>query len=227
LKDERYWRENDAKFRAVSQNVTFEQFEDIVKASHLKPLDKKDRSPSGKSKSSIWNSISLASKKCNQDSQQANFNSDPCKALERRSYVKNIDEFHSIWRDLEIEERINFVSELGEEIIARIFQSEIPPELLGEMLHTFLAFRPCIRDIAAVIKTLGAVTTSKRFNLSVQFLSSFDRSAGSQLVEKLLTSLQGRQQDLAELGVTEFVIHRIADKLNVSTKYTVNGPVCK
>ena len=74
---------------------------------------------------------------------------------------------------------------------------------------------------------LGAVTTSKRFNLSVQFLSSFDRSAGSQLVEKLLTSLHGRQQDLAELGVTEFVIHSIADKLNVSTKYTVNGPVCK
>lgn len=157
MKDERYWRENDAKFRAVSQNVTFEQFEDIVKASHLKPLDKKDRSPSGKAKSSIWNSISLTSKKCNQDSVNP---SDLCRAPGRRSYVKNIDEFHSIWRDLEIEERINFVSELGEEVIARIFQSEIPPELLGEMLHTFLAFRPCNQDIAAIIKTLG-----KEYNL--------------------------------------------------------------
>ena len=38
--DNRYWRENDAKFRAVAQNATYEQFEDIVKASHLKPLDK-------------------------------------------------------------------------------------------------------------------------------------------------------------------------------------------
>ena len=71
-----------------------------------------------------------------------------------------------------------------------------------------------------------AVTSSKRFNLSVQFLSSSDRSAGTQLVEKLLTSLQGRQQDLAELGVTEFTINSIADKFHVTTKYTANGPVC-
>ncbi|EDQ92295.1 uncharacterized protein MONBRDRAFT_21844 [Monosiga brevicollis MX1] len=38
-KEERYWRENDAKFRAMAQKVaTYEEFEDIVKASHIKPL---------------------------------------------------------------------------------------------------------------------------------------------------------------------------------------------
>ena len=42
--DRSYWRENDAKFRAVAQNATYEQFEDIVKASHLKPLEKTDKS---------------------------------------------------------------------------------------------------------------------------------------------------------------------------------------
>ena len=31
--DSRYWTENDAKFRAVAQNVSYEQFEEIVKAS--------------------------------------------------------------------------------------------------------------------------------------------------------------------------------------------------
>ena len=36
--DSRYWRENNAKFRAVAQNATYEQFEEIVKASHLKPI---------------------------------------------------------------------------------------------------------------------------------------------------------------------------------------------
>jgi hypothetical protein len=41
--DARYRRENDAKFRAVAQNVaSYEEFKDIVAASHLKPLDKKD-----------------------------------------------------------------------------------------------------------------------------------------------------------------------------------------
>jgi hypothetical protein len=37
--DERYKRENDAKFRAVAQKVqTYEEFEGIVKASHIKPI---------------------------------------------------------------------------------------------------------------------------------------------------------------------------------------------
>ena len=38
--DEVYWRQNDAKFRALAQNATYDQFEEIVKASHLKPLGK-------------------------------------------------------------------------------------------------------------------------------------------------------------------------------------------
>lgn len=37
--DERYQRENDAKFRAVAQKVqSYEEFEGIVKASHIKPI---------------------------------------------------------------------------------------------------------------------------------------------------------------------------------------------
>lgn len=41
--DNRYQRENDAKFRAIAQKVgSYEEFKDIVAASHLKPLDKKD-----------------------------------------------------------------------------------------------------------------------------------------------------------------------------------------
>jgi hypothetical protein len=37
--DGRYSRENDAKFRAVAQKVqSFEEFEGIVKASHIKPM---------------------------------------------------------------------------------------------------------------------------------------------------------------------------------------------
>ena len=62
-KDDVYWRENDAKFRAAGQNATYDEFVAIVKvsgrhvvrptfpdskrrmfqASHLKPLDEKER----------------------------------------------------------------------------------------------------------------------------------------------------------------------------------------
>ena len=41
--DEKYDRENSAKFRAVEQRVgSYEEFRDIVSAAHLKPLDRKD-----------------------------------------------------------------------------------------------------------------------------------------------------------------------------------------
>lgn len=37
--DARYHRENDAKFRAVAQKVqSYEEFEGIVKAAHIKPI---------------------------------------------------------------------------------------------------------------------------------------------------------------------------------------------
>lgn len=42
--DAKYQRENAAKFRAVEQRVgSYEEFKDIVAASHLKPLEKKDK----------------------------------------------------------------------------------------------------------------------------------------------------------------------------------------
>ena len=34
-KDDKYWRENDAKFRAAKQMATYEEFENIVKVSCL------------------------------------------------------------------------------------------------------------------------------------------------------------------------------------------------
>lgn len=41
--NEKYLRENDAKFRAVNQRVgSYEEFRDIVSTAHLKPLERKD-----------------------------------------------------------------------------------------------------------------------------------------------------------------------------------------
>uniref|UniRef100_A0A3B5KL71 Dynein attachment factor N-terminal domain-containing protein n=1 Tax=Takifugu rubripes TaxID=31033 RepID=A0A3B5KL71_TAKRU len=42
--ERRYQRENDAKLRAIDQNVaSYEQFRGLVLASHLKPLDKNNK----------------------------------------------------------------------------------------------------------------------------------------------------------------------------------------
>ena len=34
-KDDKYWRENDAKFRAAKQMATYEEFENIVKVNAI------------------------------------------------------------------------------------------------------------------------------------------------------------------------------------------------
>ncbi|KFQ82242.1 Coiled-coil domain-containing protein 103, partial [Phaethon lepturus] len=52
--EERWERENEAKLRAVHQRVpSYEEFRNIVLASHLKPLEKKDKM--GKRRNALWN----------------------------------------------------------------------------------------------------------------------------------------------------------------------------
>ena len=94
----------------------------------------------------------------------------------------------------------------------KIFVTEVPSELLVDFLYTFLTFDTSSTDIVVVVKTLELLTSTKRFSLSCQFLSSVEKQAGEQLIEKLRSSLLDREQDLAELGVTEWNIENIAKK---------------
>ena len=213
--DNRYWRENDAKFRAVAQNVSYEQFEEIVKASHLKPLDKSDTSQLSKPKSSIWNSIAnVTSRKSASDDKKVE-NAGINKATME---PKNVDEFYDSWKNVEKCDRISFLEELGQDKLKKVLTTEIPSELIVDFIHTFLSFAPSASSevdtllLATVVRTLELVTQSRRFSLSVQFLSAAERAAGAQLMEKLRVSLTDRQQDLAELGVTEWNIENIANK---------------
>ena len=214
--DNRYWRENDAKFRAVAQNVSYEQFEEIVKASHLKPLDKSDKSQLSKPKSSIWNSIAnVTSRKSASDDKKVENDAEINKT---NMEPKNVDEFYDSWKNVEKCERITFLEELGQDKLKKVLSTEIPSELIVDFIHTFLSFAPSASSevdtllLATVVRTLELVTHSRRFSLSVQFLSAAERAAGQQLMEKLRVSLTDRQQDLAELGVTEWNIENIANK---------------
>ena len=146
--DSRYWRENDAKFRAVAQNVSYEQFEEIVKASHLKPLDKSDKNPSStKSKSSIWNSIANAtSRKSITDDRKM----EAPTASRASSDPKNVDEFYDIWRNIQMCERIKFLRQFGDEKLKRIFVTEVPSELIVDFLKIFLKYLHRLIDIISL-----------------------------------------------------------------------------
>ncbi len=64
-KEQKYWRENDAKFRAIEQRVpTYEDFRQMVLGSHLRPLEKGEslRDEKGQiATKKVWNSMAEAS----------------------------------------------------------------------------------------------------------------------------------------------------------------------
>ena len=98
--------------------------------------------------SSIWNSISLtASKKATAVLQAEAVSSTLPAASAGRPIcpARTMEEFLAAWRSLEeVEERIDYVSSMEQQDMASIFHTEIPPQLLGDMLHTFLAFRQSV-----------------------------------------------------------------------------------
>ncbi|KAM4717167.1 dynein axonemal assembly factor 19 isoform 1-T2 [Anableps anableps] len=55
--ERRYERENQAKLRAVSQGVGYDQFRGLVLSSHLKPLEKKDKDRAPRKQP--WNPVAL------------------------------------------------------------------------------------------------------------------------------------------------------------------------
>uniref|UniRef100_A0A8C7DM68 Dynein attachment factor N-terminal domain-containing protein n=1 Tax=Oncorhynchus kisutch TaxID=8019 RepID=A0A8C7DM68_ONCKI len=59
--DKKYQRGNDARFRALHRKVgTYEEFRDIVLASHLKPLDRMDKAEAPRKQP--WNALVSADK---------------------------------------------------------------------------------------------------------------------------------------------------------------------
>ena len=207
--DSRYWTENDAKFRAVAQNVSYEQFEEIVKASHLKPLEKHDKSQLSNPKNTIWNSVS-------NDKRDKISNTDIKTSDESVKIIyepKNVAEFYTSWRSKEPSDRISFIKDIGQSKLKEIFATEVPSELVVDIVETFHHFKAS--EIIVVVQTLELLSETKRFSLTVEFLSKREKQAVAELMERLCTSLADSQQDLAELGVTEWNMENIARRFKV------------
>lgn len=207
--DTRYWTENDAKFRAVAQNVSYEQFEEIVKASHLKPLEKKDKSQLTNPKNTIWNSISNETRQKTSNTEVKNRN-DSLKIIDD---PKNVSEFYACWRAKDHCERMTLMQELGETKLKDMFATEVPPELIMEMVHTFIHFKSS--EINLVVRTLEILSETKRFSLTVEFLSKTEKQAVADLMSRLRASLADSQEDPNELGVTKWNIENLAKKFKV------------
>ncbi|MCJ8739014.1 hypothetical protein PDJAM_G00042230 [Pangasius djambal] len=176
--DKKYQRENDAKFRAIHQKVaTYEEFRDIVQASHLKPLDKKDRSTPRKQP---WNPISTGNTELKHTS------TDSLQSVLRESQPRSASEFSRDWHRFKGSsvEKYDFLLRLGGENLRRMFHTEVGFGLLGEFLMVLCqCFRP--GDEAAVLGVLEGLSLTGRFGLSVSLLSEEERGACERLFYNL------------------------------------------
>ncbi|NWZ55013.1 coiled-coil domain-containing protein 103 [Haliaeetus albicilla] len=175
--DERRERENDAKLRAMRQRVaSYEEFRNIVLASHLKPLEKKDKM--GKRRNVLWN---------------------PCAAQTKATQASDVEipqeldqlpgtsaEFYRDWcRCLKSgKEKYQFLLKLGGKALGRIFQTDLGFGLLGEFL-TVLAENVCHEDRDAILQILQSLSGTKRFGLNVDLLSESEKESSRDLFRKL------------------------------------------
>ncbi|XP_060637185.2 coiled-coil domain-containing protein 103 isoform X1 [Anolis sagrei] len=181
--DEKYKRENDAKFRAVRQKVaSYEEFRDIVRASHLKPLDKGDKMRS--KRSMLWNSCAFKSN-CKEES-----------GIELSQELEQLPEtsaeFYRDWRRCmkSSQQRYQLLLQLGPQSLGRIFQTDLAYGLLGEFLAV-LTENVCMEDQNIVLEILESFAGTKRFGLNIELLGEQEKEGCRGLFEKLQKMASG------------------------------------
>ncbi|XP_078621812.1 dynein axonemal assembly factor 19-like [Branchiostoma floridae x Branchiostoma japonicum] len=181
--DHKYQRENDAKFRAIKQQVgSYDEFRDIVMASHLRPLEKKDNLQNMDIKQP-WN-VHASTQADGQNAAQTQIQQD------EEKLPKNGHEFARDWKRYckSTPDKYKFIKKIGGEKLADIFKNEISFGLLGEIL-TALNDSYVQEDSGFVYQVLDGLTKVGRFELSVDFLSSKESQAAKELLGKLTKDL--------------------------------------
>ncbi|XP_046860018.1 coiled-coil domain-containing protein 103-like [Xenia sp. Carnegie-2017] len=181
--DAKYKRENDAKFRAVAQRVgSYEEFKDIVAASHLKPLEKKDKEGLHNRKQP-WNPY--ANQQCEKKASSQRIQEKDVYGIPKNSY-----DFQKFWRAFQKDQvkQYGFLINTKGSVLGNIFKAEIPMGLLGEFLN-ILNKNWKQEDALIIFDILDNISQVKRFNLSLQFLNKQERDGSVDLFEKLKTAL--------------------------------------
>ncbi|XP_076852819.1 dynein axonemal assembly factor 19 [Brachyhypopomus gauderio] len=223
--DKKYQRENDAKFRAIRQKVaSYEEFRDIVLASHLKPLEKRDTTAAPRKQP--WNSVAAGYK----EQKGASADIDP--PLQSDFQPTTALEFSRDWRRFggSSNEKYGLLVRLGGDTLQGIFSVEVESGLLGEFL---VILSQCMSpgDEAVVMGLLEGLSKTRRFSLSVSLLSQAEQKACEGLFHRLWDALgrpstapQNPQRiysedpGLSEAGETRCAENTLEDKTDVAGK---------
>ncbi|XP_006833579.1 PREDICTED: coiled-coil domain-containing protein 103 [Chrysochloris asiatica] len=178
--DEKYKRENAAKLRAVEQRVaSYEEFRGIVLASHLKPLERKDKM--GGKRTVPWNCHST----------QGSISQDEATEIFQEKVLLQPEtsaEFYRNWRRhlRSGPERYQALLQLGAPRLGHLFQMDVGFGLLGELLVA-LADHVRPADWRAVLEILRSLAGTRRFTLNLSLLSQAETEGCRDLFQKLQT----------------------------------------
>jgi len=175
-KDSRYWLQNDAKFRAVAQGASYEQFEELVATSHLTPLAREDI-VGGEGKQGLWNPVAQA---------QTQVEGEPKNKLNvtdlKRKKLTNVKEFREVWINGSNEDQLDLLNKLGEEGLLRLFSTDIAVDIFQTIVSLFLELDG---DEEVIVKTLITLSCASRFSLCLLFMEPKDKANVKVLIEKL------------------------------------------
>lgn len=185
--DKKYKRENAAKFRAVEQRVgSYDEFRNIVLASNLQPLDRKDIE-GGNTKPQVLNSACQPS---NRNGHIGDNTSEFHEDETARRFPDNADSFVKEWKRFSKTNPMRYkqILRLNQDNIGKILPSELVGNLLGEIV---VALNECFDTKCAlrVATALKYLSMNKRFSLSLQFLNKNEKAATKDLLDKLTASL--------------------------------------
>ena len=186
--EEKYQRENDAKFRAVYQKVaTYEEFCDIVLASNLKPLDKTDSVSLAGAGRCTWNvNATDATSKQQQHCEgiQHNSTEPPNSSLAfENTNINSQSEFYRVYRKLSITDKYIFLIQLGGDKLLTLFPTEID---VFDDLMLVLSSEFTTADLTPVLSILQSLANMKRFFLAIQFIDTTTKTSLTSLL-KLIT----------------------------------------
>ncbi|XP_074080443.1 dynein axonemal assembly factor 19 [Macrotis lagotis] len=179
--DEKYQRENAAKFRAVEQKVaSYEEFRDIVLASHLKPLERKDKM--GIKKMVPWNCHGKSATALPGITQEESTDV----SQKGDCQPETSSDFYRAWRHhlRNGPERYQTLLKLGAPTLGHLFRVDVGFGLLGELLIT-LEENFKTADCTAVLGILHSLSRTGRFGLNLSLLSNAERTSCQKLFQKL------------------------------------------
>ncbi|XP_046387140.1 coiled-coil domain-containing protein 103 [Ischnura elegans] len=201
--DEKYKREDAAKFRAIEQSKTYEEFRNIVKASHLKPLDKHESLSTKNMRPMVWNTYATCTKNSPKNEQVTSsftHSSQRVKIDELMQKQLSYYNFQQLWLLLceDQERRVIMLKKAISQ--GNIFQNhDIPVDLMVEVMETLNdslsdSFQIPEETFELAIETMRSIFSTPRFTLHVMFLNERERNVISQLKEKVKAYLKEKEK---------------------------------